>query len=300
MRKFWLELPELLAALDLNGGPSYYESGTSSILDGSALILLMQRMSNSLYLTKVSGLGFERDDAFVYGGNLAYLNTSTKPRQIIIAGTLSFAGTTGISPYDKYDAFTQLIEGRRTSLRYSPNGGTYADAYILDGVITKLTKTEISGGILSCGFEFRGSAFWYKSDARTVTGSNLTEGSSIDITTFGADYETRWGVAFDVTLTATNGVTNPGAQFKYRDAVLAGFSVPGLSLAQNDVIRWCSDPANRLLTKNGVDVVGQSNISQGMFALLKQHPSLVIGGFNETMTGKMSAVVKLKTFRRSV
>lgn len=301
MRKFWLEFPDLNAALDLNGGASLYDDLTSAI-DQSTLVLMIQRLSNALYLTNVTGLGFEREDSFAYGGNLAYINTNTKPRQAVVAGTLSFANASGgtRTPYHSYNTFTSLIEGRRLTLRYSPTGGTYSGAYLLDGVISKLTKTEISGGILSCGFEFRGLSFWYLNDTRTVTGSNLTEGSSVDITTFGADYETRWGVAFDVTLTASNTVQNPGAKFKAGNSVLAGFYVPGLTLSSGDVIRWCSDPANRLFTKNGVDMLGQADISQGMFSLLKQHPSLVFGGNDISMTGKMSAVIRLKTFRRSV
>ena len=301
MRKFWLEFTDLNAALDLNGGASIYGDIYSAV-DQSVLTLMMQRLSQTMYLTNVSGLGFEREDSYVYGGNLAYINTSSKPRQVVVAGTLSFTPSpiNGRTPYQAYNTFTQLIEGRRLRLRYSPTGGTYDNAYIVDGIISKLAKTEISGGILSCGFEFRGLSFWYLTDTRTVTGSNLTEASSIDITTFGANYETRWGVAFDVTLTATNTVKNPGAKFKAGDTVLAGFYVQGLTLSANDVIRWCSDPAERIFTKNGADLLGQADISQGMFSLLKQHPTLVFGGNANSMTGQMSAVIKLKTFRRSV
>ena len=297
MRKFWLKVGENLF-LDLNLGAHIWTgSGTNS----TAVAL-----KNMLQLHNVSGLGFERQLGFEQTGAVGYIATLDRAAQTVVAGTLSFVPGT-VTPYAGYKAFCELIEGAETSLFYSPEGGAYNDTEfsiaspktaVLDGAITKITKSELRAGILSVGFEFRGYMPWYNTaaESRAATVSNNTV-VTLNKGTSGI------GRAFDITLTAATAVEYAAAVIKNANgAVVGGFELPGLALAKDDVLRWCSDPMRRCFMVNGVDKTRYTNLATRLYPLLPNNATLTFGmlASGTAMTGQLSFTAEYKAYRRSI
>ena len=301
MRKFWLRIEEDAGntILDLQGGFHYWT--------GSGVNLFIENVARMIYLTGVSGLGFETNCGFEYIGNAYYLPTRNVPGQNVIAGTLNFVPVGSHSPYEAYRLFVDRIEGKRVSLLYSPEGGAYTDTAvsvlgaktsIIDGVITKITKQELKAGILSVGFEFRAYMPWYNTAAESK-GSDVVNNSVITLNKGTSGI----GRSFDITLTTKFSVTKPAAIIKTSGgAVLGGFSAPDRSLAQNDVLHWCSDPVRRCFEVNGVDATQYTNLSLRLYPLLTDNATIKFGiaASGEAMTGTFTYGASYKAYSRSV
>lgn len=299
MRKLWLRVNDNVF-LDLQGGYHINNSGLQTPI--------LSRLAGMLYLTNISGLGFENNRGFEYIGNLNYVPTLNRPAQTVIAGTLNFVpGLSGATPYEGYNAFVDYIEDAELALLYSPTGGSYSqtsfsingtNTYILEGVITKITKQELKAGILSVGFEFRGFMPWFCTSQQNPTASaqnnssfTLNQGTS------------KIGRSFDITLTAKSAATHVGAVLKNpAGSVIGGFDLSALSIANGDVIRWCSDPQRRLLTLNGADVTQYTNLALRLYPLLLDRTTLKFGieATGTAMTGSLGLSAKFKIYRRSV
>lgn len=299
MRKLWLRVNDNMF-FDLQGGYHINNTGLEA--------LIVTQLAGMLYFTNISGLGFENNRGFEYIGNFNYVPTIDRPAQTVIAGTLNFVhGFSGTSPYEGYSAFIDCIEGAELALLYSPTGGSYSQTafsihgtstYILEGVITKITKQELKAGILSVGFEFRAFMPWFCTSAQNPSASaqnnssfSLNQGIS------------KIGRSFDITLTAKTAVTNAGAVLKNSSgAVIGGFDLSSLSIAKDDVIRWCSDPQRRILTLNGADVTQYTNLAMRLYPLLENSATLKFGidATGTAMTGSFGLSAKFKIYRRSV
>ena len=299
MRKFWLDIDDGSVIIDLNGLD--HVNNTSS----SETSLLLLRAKRCLYASKVTGLGFEKDSSFAYSGNLRFRATKKQPKQIVLAGTLSIAPGQQ-TPYQNYEALLYLIEGKKLAIRYSPHGSTYdaingtimtARTYVLDGELTKLTKGELKAGVLECGFEFRAFSPWHTFAELTDTGS-VGQGYEVSLTDklFGP-----LGTSMDITLTARGAVTAPCCRVVVGSTTVGELYAPELTLAQDDKLRWNTDPAERIITKNGVDVLDMVDLSRNAFLLLPSGAKLVFGSSGgEVMTGQVRGAAKFKEFYRSV
>lgn len=299
MRKFWLRIEGSTGdiILDLQGG--YH------IWTGTGSNVIVEGLARMLYLTSVSGLGFEVDRGFEYISGAYYLPTKNKPGQNVIAGTLNFVPT-GNSPYAAYRQFIDVIEGKRVSLLYSPEGGAYNDTAasrldaktsIIDGVITKITKQELKAGFLSVGFEFRAYMPWYNTAAESRS-ADVTNNSVINLNKGTSGI----GRSFDITLTTKYAVTKPAAVIKTAGgAVLGGFDAPALELAQGDVLHWCSDPVRRCFEVNGTDATQYTNLAMRLYPLLTDNATLKFGidASGEAMTGTFTYAASYKVYSRS-
>lgn len=300
MRKFWLKIEGSTGdiILDLQGG--YH------IWTGTGSNVVVEGLARMLYLTSVSGLGFEVDRGFEYIGGAYYLPTKNKPAQNVIAGTLNFVPTAN-DPYAGYRQFINAIEGKRVSLLYSPEGGAYNDTTasllgaktsIIDGVITKITKQELKAGLLPVGFEFRAYMPWYNTAAESRS-ADVTNNSVINLNKGTSGI----GRSFDINLTTKYAVTKPAAVIKTAaGAVLGGFDAPALELAQGDVLHWCSDPVRRCFEVNGTDATRYTNLAMRLYPLLTDNATLTFGidASGEAMTGTLTYAATYKAYSRSV
>lgn len=299
MRKFWLKIEGSTGdiILDMQGG--------FHIWTGTGSNVVVEGLARMLYLTNVSGLGYEIDYGYENVGAY-YLPTRKTPAQNVIAGTLNFVPTAN-DPYAAYRQFINAIEGKRVLLLYSPEGGAYNDTSVsllgaktsvLDGNITKITKQELKAGILPVGFEFRAYVPWYNITAES-RGTDVTNNSVINLNKGTSGI----GRSFDITLTTKYAVTKPAAVIKTAAGdILGGFDAPGLELAQGDVLHWCSDPVRRCFEVNGTDATQYTNLAMRLYPLLTDNATLKFGidASGEAMTGTLTYAATYKAYSRSV
>ena len=250
MRKLWIEY-DTGYALDLNGLSHIYPQNETQPRDQTYL-------NGALFLTSPSGLGAEYSASFEYVGDAGYAISKLQRNQICIAGTLNIRPN-GNTPYSNYSQLRSLILNRQVTLRYNPTCSImphYNYSYLVDGYVTKLTKTEIKAGMLQLGFEFRATTNWYKRGSTSY--GTLSANSEKDFSASGDS------TSFDATFTCASNVTEFEALVMRSGSTIGRLMISG-SLSRNDVVRWCTDPTNRLVTINGVDAYDRINLEDLSF-----------------------------------
>lgn len=262
MRKLWLEIPEISSAISLSG-----DANVNGASLASADYLRILRLDNGIKATELSGFGYEANTSASYVDPFGYVETRNEPAQVSVAGVLNFLSSDELDAYARFDAFVRIVEGRTVRLRYDPFGGAYANAYLLDGGITKLLKGEKNASRLACGFEFRGGERFYKIASKAE--STVAASTAYNVTPTSGELS-NYRNAFTYTIKLNAAPSTIFAAHIYHNT--SGFPVAQLeineTLAKDDVIVWSSDPENPRVTVNGNDqiIAGKVRLDKKLFS----------------------------------
>lgn len=106
------------------------------------------------FLYNVEGLGYSREIEYQQIGD-RYEAVKNNLSQGVINGLIRFRQP---EAYKKYFDFVQFAQNTPLRLVYTP----VTTQFYRDGMITSISKTEGSDGVLTCSIEFSASSPWYK------------------------------------------------------------------------------------------------------------------------------------------
>ncbi len=266
MRRFWLEIVGKNATIDLNGEGN--STGTYGLVSNEATAI--NNASGKLMLTDVSGLGFERDNSYSAAGSFGFVKTKSGLYQTVVAGVLNIKRASFIpqqerDPYVVYNQLVRMIINNRAvklRLHYSPSGSM---DYMLDGEITKLTKTELSASRLACGFEFKSESTWYTTFSENYTTSGASSPPSIGARPGAALSEDKNAFAYVITMTQSAPILRVEISRPEEEALAILSLAPPDDIAVGDVIVWSNDPDNPTVTLNGSDAMQYVQLTLPVF-----------------------------------
>lgn len=292
MRRLWLELIGYNSAINLNGESNIIDH--LSFLTDSATALRLERLSNSVTITDLSGLGFEMDVSSSYVDPFGYVTTREHIAQPAVAGVVNLKSKGVNTPYTAFNDLAAILDSYSVRLRYAPRGESYDNAYLMDGAVTKLLKGEIKAARIASAFEFRGAEPFYQifnRDEQTLAANTAlaVKPSRGELSGF------RNSFRLTMTMTGTPS-SNFGARIYHRNGYPAAVLELNKTLSRGDVLVWSSDPEDPKVTINGVDqlYLGAVDISQEVFPSITGSDLLFVAGDD------MEISMEFKTFRRAV